>query len=379
MTISTLRPGSRDSWCSAPGPGRTACASRLPAGWSVRTVGRAEADVAARRRQDRRRARRHLSSMPRPTPPWTRPKASPSRLRGQPRRRRPCGAGLCPPASADPHVHRLCLRRPGGRSAYREDDPVDPLSVYGASKAAGEKRCARRRPPRHRPHVLGLRPARPNFVRTMLRLGRGTAELGSSRPARLPDLGRRHRRRSDRHGGRMAQPDAIGGADLFGTFHFAAPGDDMAGFAQAILREAARLGRPAAAQGRSRPLISRPRRRGRSIRCWTAQAARVTDRRPPWRETLATCIGRLWGASRLRPVSWARHEGHHPGRRLGTRLYPVTRASASSSCRLRQADDLLPARDADARGHPRHPDHLHAARSAQFQRLLGDGSQWGSS
>jgi hypothetical protein len=41
---------------------------------------------------------------------------------------------------------------------------------------------------------------------------------------------------------------------------------------------------------------------------------------------------------------------------------------------LRQADDLLSAVHADAGGHPRDPDHLDAARPAELQRLLGDGS-----
>src|SRR3954453_15493575 len=44
---------------------------------------------------------------------------------------------------------------------------------------------------------------------------------------------------------------------------------------------------------------------------------------------------------------------------------------------LRQADDLLPADDADAGGHHRVSDHHYARGSGQFQKLLGSGSQWG--
>ena len=45
----------------------------------------------------------------------------------------------------------------------------------------------------------------------------------------------------------------------------------------------------------------------------------------------------------------------------GTRLYPLTRGGQQAARpRLQQADDLLPAVDPDAGGHPRHPGHHHA-------------------
>src|SRR5882672_7653965 len=62
---------------------------------------------------------------------------------------------------------------------YREDDPVGPMSVYGASKEAGE-RAVRARIERH----VILRTAwvyspfgEGSFVKTMMRLGAGRPEL----------------------------------------------------------------------------------------------------------------------------------------------------------------------------------------------------------
>ena len=53
----------------------------------------------------------------------------------------------------------------------------------------------------------------------------------------------------------------------------------------------------------------------------------------------------------------------------GTRLYPVTQVvSQAAAAGLRQADDLLPAVDADAGRHPRHPADLDAARTRRASR-----------
>ncbi|MCA1670192.1 MAG: NAD(P)-dependent oxidoreductase, partial [Thermomicrobia bacterium] len=68
----------------------------------------------------------------------------------------------------------------GGRShrPYREDDPVDPISVYGASKAAGEMAVRATTANHLILRVCGLYGHRGmtsrhgNFVETMLRLGR---------------------------------------------------------------------------------------------------------------------------------------------------------------------------------------------------------------
>ena len=58
-----------------------------------------------------------------------------------------------------------------------------------------------------------------------------------------------------------------------------------------------------------------------------------------------------------------RGERHHPRRRLGHATAPHhARHLEAARSGLRQADDLLPAVDADARRHPRHPDHHDPAR-----------------
>ena len=53
----------------------------------------------------------------------------------------------------------------------------------------------------------------------------------------------------------------------------------------------------------------------------------------------------------------------------GTRLYPVTQVVIEAApAGVRQADDLLSAVDADARGHPRHPAHLARRRTRRASR-----------
>ena len=125
---------------------------------------------------------------------------------------------------------------------WTEDDPVAPLGVYGASKAAGE-RAVRERLAAH----LIIRtswvhaPFGANFVRTMLRLGRERPELGvvddqTGRPTYAPDLAQ----------ALVTLAGALAGGRRggFGTFHLDGGGAPVTwyGFAREIFARAAALG-----------------------------------------------------------------------------------------------------------------------------------------
>ncbi len=133
----------------------------------------------------------------------------------------------------------------GGKSSpWTEDDPVAPLGVYGASKAAGEQ-AVRERLDAH----LIIRtswvhaPFGTNFVRTMLRLGRERPELGVvddqiGRPTYAPDLAQAL--------ATLAMTLVHGRRDGFGTFHLDGGGEPVSwyGFATAIFARAAAQGSP---------------------------------------------------------------------------------------------------------------------------------------
>jgi dTDP-4-dehydrorhamnose reductase len=171
--------------------------------------------------------------------------------------------------------------------AYVEEDPVNPASVYGASKEAGESAIRARLPA----HVI-IRsswiyaPMGQNFVRTMLRLGRERPELrvvddqiGS--PTAAEELARAVQGAA---GALLAK-----GSD-YGTFHFAGSGStSWFGLAQAIF---------ALAEGPRPRLIPiptsgypTPARRPANSVLDSSRFARlygVTAR--PWRESLARCL-----------------------------------------------------------------------------------------
>jgi dTDP-4-dehydrorhamnose reductase len=120
---------------------------------------------------------------------------------------------------------------------HREDEPVAPVNVYGASKAAGDAAVAAGNPAHlllRVSWVFGVYGA--NFVKTMLRLGRQRDEL---------------RVVADQQGGpteardiadaiiAMAKASRRPGFAEWGTYHFAGtPPTTWHGFAQAIFERA---------------------------------------------------------------------------------------------------------------------------------------------
>jgi dTDP-4-dehydrorhamnose reductase len=181
--------------------------------------------------------------------------------------------------------------------AYTEDDPVNPLSVYGASKAAGDA-ALRERLDRH----VILRTSwvysatGHNFVKTMLRLGAERDELRivddqHGAPTAAADLAR---------GAVAIAAELVGGrADGFGTFNFTGGGETTwYGFAREIFRGAAERG--AKAPRAVQPIttadfpLPAPRPRNSVLDC--GKIARTYGLvAEPWPAALSACLDELIG------------------------------------------------------------------------------------
>ncbi|MFC0219597.1 dTDP-4-dehydrorhamnose reductase [Pseudochelatococcus lubricantis] len=185
-------------------------------------------------------------------------------------------------------------------SPYREDDPTGPVSIYGKSKLAGEQAVAAATPD----HVI-LRtawvyaPYGKNFVLTMLRLAETRDEL---------------RVVADQHGCPTYAPDIAealvavaanllarpGDADLRGIFHLTGAGE--ATWAQ-LAEETFALARQFGGSGaRVTPITTAeyptPARRPQNSRLDGTKLAQLHGvRLPDWRQSLARCVARLYGAA----------------------------------------------------------------------------------
>lgn len=177
---------------------------------------------------------------------------------------------------------------------WREDDPVAPLSAYGASKAEGEAqtRAAGGRHVILRTSWIYSETGR-NFLTTMLRLGRERPELAIvddqiGAPTYAADVAAAV--------ARIVETTETGRDDIWGTYHFANAGSTTwFGFAAEIFAKAQALGWPVP---KLKPITTAeyptPARRPAYSVLDTAKISRVFGIAPPeWREALGRCMARV--------------------------------------------------------------------------------------
>ena len=180
-------------------------------------------------------------------------------------------------------------------SPYSEDDVTGPQSVYGASKAEGERAVTAE----HADSVV-LRtawiysPFGSNFVKTMLRLATEREEIGvvadqRGNPTSALDIA----------DGIIAVATNLvrsGDASLRGTFHMSATGEaSWADFAEAIFAESAKLGGPTArVKHISTADYPTPALRPANSRLDSSKLARMHGvRLPDWRQSVKQVVSRL--------------------------------------------------------------------------------------
>jgi dTDP-4-dehydrorhamnose reductase len=180
--------------------------------------------------------------------------------------------------------------------AYRPDDPIDPQSVYGASKAAGEL-AVRTGNPRHAivRTAWVVSPHRGNFVKTMLRLSGERDGLTVV---------------NDQHGCPTSAADLAAALAVIaqrlvadtqaptGTFHCVNAGDTTwCGFAQAIVAGSARRGgRSVPVKGIPTSASPTPARRPANSRLSTDSLTAAYGVAPrPWQAALDDILDRLVG------------------------------------------------------------------------------------
>lgn len=182
------------------------------------------------------------------------------------------------------------------RSPYRESDPINPLGVYGRSKAGGERA------------VLALSAGAAvvrtswvfsangaNFVKTMLRLGSERSAVRvvadqHGRPTPARDLASACIE--------IAKRLLTGDDEAAGLFHFAGEGETTwAGFAEAIFAEAQKRGRGAVeVEPISTPEYPTRAQRPLYSVLDTAKIERLGLKPRPWIEGLGDCLDALIGA-----------------------------------------------------------------------------------
>ena len=206
---------------------------------------------------------------------------------------RPAGWPRSPPLSAILHLSTDYVFDGRSPSPYGEGDPTGPITVYGASKLAGEAAAASA----HHHHAI-LRtawvyaPHGRNFVRTMLRLAETRDEVGVvgdqlGCPSAAEDIA----------GGVLKIAAALhAGEGAPGLYHMTGSGEaSWAEFAAAVFEGSRQRGGPSA---RVKPISTAdyptPAARPANSRldCRRVQAVFGVSLRP-WREALGRCLDAL--------------------------------------------------------------------------------------
>jgi dTDP-4-dehydrorhamnose reductase len=179
---------------------------------------------------------------------------------------------------------------------YREDDSVDPRSIYGRSKLAGERGAASANPR----HVIArtawlYSPFGANFIKTMLRLGLTRDEVGvvadqQGAPTSAFDLADALIFMARRLVAEPKNPELCGVYHVTGSFY-----TNWASFAAVIFEEAALLGR--------KPVTVRPLPTAQYPTAVTRPANSRLDvsklrniygiSLPDWRVSTRACVERL--------------------------------------------------------------------------------------
>lgn len=181
---------------------------------------------------------------------------------------------------------------------YREDDPTLPLSVYGASKLAGEHLVTKANP-----HAAILRtawvysPFGRNFVKTMLEIAARRSEIavvGDQRgnPTSALDIAETilHMAR------RLAGPEAN---RIAGTYHLAGTGEATRyGLAEFVLETSRALGGPYAKLRRvsTRDYAAKAQRPANSCLSTVRLSERLGYRLPHWHVSCRNVVERLVSA-----------------------------------------------------------------------------------
>ncbi|MEQ1809427.1 MAG: dTDP-4-dehydrorhamnose reductase [Terricaulis sp.] len=173
---------------------------------------------------------------------------------------------------------------------YTESDPVTPLNVYGASKAAGENeifRSGARATVIRTSWVYGARGS--NFLNTMRRLAETRPEVGvvhdqHGAPTWAADLASACYVAAER----LVQGDDA----ATGLFHFAGGGEaTWATFAEAIFEQARLRGLPSAKVKRIPAAeFQTVAKRPKNSRLDTSHFARIFAPPRPWIEALSLCM-----------------------------------------------------------------------------------------